>query len=147
MGNQSSESRPTELISPQSSGMNCGLGNERFKPSLLGEQTYSPTRSGQGHHAEVTAFHVLACCFFLEGSRSGEGLNGVHAAHSPICSATALGVEGSRRCFPKWLAEAGLWSGSMSAHPLGLWGISLHWTSNLFFCCLLLLFEVFQVQV
>lgn len=67
MGNQSSESRPTELISPQSSGMNCGLGDERFKPPLLGEQTYSPPTLGKATIAEVTLFHVLGLLLLPRG--------------------------------------------------------------------------------
>lgn len=57
-GVQSSETRLTELISPHSSSLNCGFGDESFKPSLLGEQTYSTTHFGEGHHAEVALYSM-----------------------------------------------------------------------------------------
>lgn len=57
-----------------------------MKPSLLGEQTCSHTYAGEGHHVEVTAFHILG--LLLLGNRSEEGLDGVRVAHSPIHSAT-----------------------------------------------------------
>lgn len=98
------------------SSLNCGFGEESFKPSLLRKQIYSTTHFMEGHHAEVALESMYEYAWgSLWEKKTGTGPCGTLFQMFCRCS---VEVEGARRFLPKSFWEAGLLSGSMSAHPL-----------------------------
>lgn len=56
--------------------MNCSLGDGRFKPSVLGEQTYDTIHRREATTQKWLCLLCTSLCFLLEAGYKGRGWDG-----------------------------------------------------------------------